>query len=176
MHKTALCVAFLAWVFVVSAFSVNAAEKKTIFNTESMKYESGTGVERCREKCGRKSDPDVKSFLSEGWKMESSRPKEVIGEHYRYVPCNTCKPHGCVCIGTEYVLQRDKAAPVTETKSNVFDTVEIRNRTVPDAQKVETSKNELDLLKEELAVLKRENALLKQEIESLRNQLRSTQK
>lgn len=176
MYETALYLACISCVLVFSAFSVDAADKMTIFNIESMKYESGTGAERCRDKCGKKSDTDVKSLLAEGWKIESSSPKEVIGEHYRNVPCNTCKPHGCVCIGTEYVLQRDETAPITEANKNVPGINASNKRTVGGSFNAETSNKELDLLKNEIELLKRENASLKQEINSLRNQLRSTEK
>ncbi len=115
-------------------------------------------------------------FLSEGWKIVSSSPKEVTGEQYWYVPCNTCKPHGCICIGTEHILQKDEPAPKIETKSNVFDTPGKDNRTVLQPVKVETSENALDLLKKENDLLKQENALLKQENETLRSQLKSIEK
>jgi hypothetical protein len=89
-------------------------------------------------------------LVSEGWKIVSSSPKEVIGEDYRYVPCNTCEPHGCTCIGTEYILQGERPAP-----------------------KVETTNNDLDLLKKENQVLKQEIKLLKHENENFRNQIKS---
>jgi len=176
MKKTSLSFACIASLLLFATTPVPAAEKKTIFNTESVKYESGTGSERCQNTCSRRSGPDVKSLLSEGWKIVSSSPKEVIGEQYWYVPCNTCQPHGCLCIGTEYLLAKDETAKKTETISNAVNAPDRVNQTVPAPLKVETSKNELDLLKKENDVLKQENALLKQENETLRNQLRSKQK
>jgi hypothetical protein len=155
---------------------VHSAEKKTIFNTESIKYESGTGSERCRDKCDRKSGPDVKSLLSGGWKIISSTSREVIGEQYWNVPCNTCKPHGCICIGTEYILQKDEPASKVEAGSKVFEAPGKGNQTVLTPLRVETPKNELDLLKKENEMLKKENAALKRENENLRNKLGLIQK
>ncbi|MGA7826611.1 MAG: hypothetical protein WCA04_03065 [Geobacteraceae bacterium] len=176
MKKTAVRLASISLFLLFTATLVHAAEQKILFNAESVKFESGTGSERCRDKCNRKSGPDAKLFLSEGWKIVSSSPKEVTGEQYWYVPCNTCRPHGCICIGTEYILQKDEPDPKIETKSNVFDTPGKDNRTVLQPVKVVTSENALDLLKKENDLLKQENALLKQENETLRSQLKSIQK
>lgn len=176
MKKTVLSLASFSLFLLFTATIVHAAEQKILFNTESIKFESGTGSERCRDKCRRKSGPDAKSFLSEGWKIIRSSSKEVTGEQYWYVPCNTCRPHGCVCIGTEYILQKDGPAPNIETKSNVSDTPDKGNQTVLQPVKVQTSVNALDLLKKENDLLKKENALLKQENEALRSQLESIQK
>jgi hypothetical protein len=176
MKKTATCLVSISLFLLFSATLVHAAEQKILFNTESLKFESGTGAERCRDKCGRKSGPDAKSFLSEGWKIVSSSSKEVTGEQYWYIPCNTCKPHGCVCVGTEYILRKDEPAPKIETKRNIFDSHDKDNRTILQSVKGETSTNALDLLKQENDLLKQENALLKQENETLRSQLKSIQK
>ncbi len=163
------CIPFIL-IFVVSP--AHAVEQK-VFNTESMKYEAGTGSERCRDKCGRMSGPDVRSLLSQQWTIVSSNAKEVIAEQYRYVPCNTCVPHGCICIGTEYVLRKDAASPRIESTSNAIDMPDKDTRTVAQPARVETPKNGLDLLKKEIDSLKQENELLRREIETLKNQLRS---
>jgi hypothetical protein len=176
MHNTVLRLACLCSVLLFSTAPVSAAEKKTVFNTESLKYESGTGVERCRDKCGRRSGTDVQALLAQGWNIVSSAPKEVIAEQYRYVPCNTCKPHGCVCIGTEYVLQRDEPAPGTEAKSNAGAVPAKDVPVVVQPVGTATATNELDLLKKENDSLKRENVFLKQENEDLKNQLKSIRK
>jgi hypothetical protein len=187
MKKTALSLACISSIILLSTTPVHAAEKKTIFTTESIKYESGTGSERCQDKCGRRSGPDVKSLVSGGWKIIGSSPKEVVGERYWYVPCNTCKPHGCVCIGTEYILEKAEPEQRIETKSNAVEppareirTVDIppskENQGVVISPKVETPKNEPDFLRKENELLKQENALLRQENETLRNQIRSFQK
>ncbi|MEA5114288.1 MAG: hypothetical protein VB050_09680 [Geobacteraceae bacterium] len=176
MNKTTLCLAFISSILLFSNAPVHADEKKIIFNTESIKYETGTGSERCRAQCERKSGPDAKSLLSEGWKIVSSSAKEIIGEHYSYTPCNTCLPHGCICIGKEYVLRKDEPAQVIETRSNVIDSTGNNNKTVLQPLNDETVKNELDLLKKEIDMLKQENGLLKKEIETLRYQLGSKQK
>ncbi len=176
MKKTAACLAGISSIFLFSTTLLHAAEKKVIFNTESMKYESDTGAERCQDKCGRRSAPDVKSLLSDGWKIVSSSSKEVIAEQYWYVPCNTCQPHGCICIGTEYVLARDERSTKVETTHKEFDSLDKNKQTGFDRPKVETSKNELDFLKKENELLKQENTLLRQENENLKNQLKSKQK
>jgi len=152
MKKTAVYLVFISSVLLFTTYVAQAAEQKFIFTTESIEYKSGTGPKRCQDICNKKSGPDLTALLSEGWKIVSSSPKKVIGEQYRYVPCPTCSPHGCTCIGTEYLLQRDVAVPKVETSSNELDTV----------------KNEKDLLKQEII-------LLKQEIERLKNQIKSNQ-
>ncbi len=176
MNKTALCVVCIPALLLFSTTLAHAAEKKTVFNTESIKYESGTGAERCQDKCRSKSGPDVRSFVSAGWQIISSSSKEVTGEHYYLVPCNTCKPHGCTCIGTEYILQKEEPATKPEAETNAFPAPGKENRTVLQPRDSEASKNELDLLKQENAVLKQENAVLKQENETLRSQVRSQRK
>ncbi|HET6420788.1 MAG TPA: hypothetical protein VFG19_11560 [Geobacteraceae bacterium] len=177
MKKTALCITCVTSVLVFAMTPVHAAGKKTVFNTESIKYKSGTGAERCQDKCSRRSGPDVKSLLSEGWKIVSSTSKAVIAEQYWYAPCNNCEPHECICMGTEYILQKDEpASKIVETKSEISVASGKDNRTVMSPTEVEPSKNELDLLKKENELLKQENASLKKEIETLRNQLSSRKK
>ena len=199
MKKTALCLACISSILLFTASLLHAAEQKITFNTEKTEHKSGTNSKKCQDICSRKSGPDAKSLLSEGWKIVTSSPKEVVGEHYWYTPCRGCEPHGCTCIGTEYTLQRDTPARKVETPNHEVDTLDKNKRTevqVPkvetsnselDAQdknkqtvlhapKVESSNNEIDLLKKENELLKQENTLLKQEIESLKNQLKSTQK
>jgi len=175
MMKTALYLASISSILLFTATLLHAAEQKIIFNSERIKYESGTRSKKCQDICSRKSAPDAKSLLSEGWKIVSSSPKEVIGEHYWYTPCNGCEPHGCTCIGTEYILLKDVPAPKVETTSNEPDAQDKNKRTGVQAPKVETSNSELDLLKKENELLKRENTLLKQENENLINQIKSIQ-
>lgn len=150
MKKTAACLAFISSVLLFTATFVSAAEQKIVFTTESIEYKSGTGPKRCQDICSKKSGPDVTALLSEGWKIVDTSHKKIIGEQYRYVPCPTCSPHGCTCIGTEYILEKDVTAV-----------------------KIETSNNEVDQLKNEKDLLREEIILLKQEIENLKNQLKS---
>ena len=175
MKKTALCLALVSSILLFTA-TLQAAEQKIIFNTEKIEYKSGTSSKKCQDICSRRSGPDAKSLLSEGWKIVTSSPKEVIGEHYWYTPCNGCEPHGCTCIGTEYILQKDDPAPKVETPTREVDAQDRNKRTGLHAPKVETSNNELDLLKKENALLKQEITLLKQENENLKNQIKSKQK
>lgn len=176
MKHLALRLAFISLLPLFAAAPLSAAEKKTVFNTEELRYESGTGVERCRDKCGRRSGPDLKSLLAEGWKVASSTPKQVVAEQYWHVPCNTCLPHGCVCIGTEYLLERDEPAPKAPTAGKAIDARvnDSRSGLIPAGNG--PSGNELGELRKEIELLKRENASLKRENESLRDQLKSLRK
>jgi hypothetical protein len=176
MKKTALCLALISSILLFTATLLQAAEQKIIFNTEKIEYKSGTSSKKCQDTCSRKSGPDAKSLLSEGWEIVTSTPKEVIGEYYWYTPCNGCEPHGCTCIGTEYILQKDGPAPKVETSNSEIDALDKNKRTGLHAPKVETSNNELDLLKKENELLKQEITLLKQENENLKNQIKSNQK
>lgn len=175
MKKIALCLARISSILLFTATLLHAAERKITFNNEKIVYKSGTSSKKCQDICSRKSGPDAKSLLSEGWKIVSSSPKEVIGEYYWYTPCNGCQPHGCTCIGTEYILQRDSPAPKVEPPNREVDSLDHNKRTGPHAPKVETSSNELDLLKKEIELLKQENTLLKQENENLKSQIKSKQ-
>jgi hypothetical protein len=176
MKKIAVCLAHISTILLFSATLLHAAEQKIIFNAERIKYESGTAAKQCQDKCSRRSAPDAQSLFSEGWKIVSSSPKEVIAENYWYTPCNTCQPHGCTCIGTEYILQRDVPAPRAETSNNEPDAPDKDRRTGLYAPNVETSINELDLLKKKNELLMKEIRSLKQENDKLKNQLRSKQK
>ena len=160
-------------VLLCLASLVQAAEQKSIFNTESIEYKSGTGSKRCQEKCTRKSGPDIQSLLSEGWKIVSSSRKKVVEEEYWYVPCNTCEPHGCNCIGTEYVLQKDEPAPIADKTVATADTRDNNQQSEVSAPKGESSITELERLKNESVLLKQEISELKQEIEKLKNQIKS---
>lgn len=175
MKSTAFRLVCLSLILLFSTAHSHGLEKSSVFNTESLKYESGTGLERCRAKCGRWSGPDVKSLLSEGWKIAGSSPKEVVAEQYWFTPCNTCRPHGCICIGTEYHLERDEPFAGNGTRGRSHG--DTGNGTHPvGGDGPEAVHNGLDLLYKEIDALKRENALLKQEIEALRNQLKTAPK
>lgn len=150
MKKIAVSLIGFSPILLFAAHIVLAAEQKTVFSTERIEYKSGTGSERCQDKCNKKSGPDVTSLLAKGWNIVSSSPKKVIGENYRYVPCSSCEPHGCTCFGTEYILQRERPVP-----------------------KAEITVDELDLLTKENQLLKLEIKGLKQENENLRNQMKS---
>ncbi|MRR53280.1 MAG: hypothetical protein EG822_02040 [Deltaproteobacteria bacterium] len=152
MKKTAVYLVFVSSVLLFATYVAQAAEQKIVFNTESIEYKSGTGPMRCQEICDKKSGTDLTALLSDGWKIVSSTAKKVIGEQYRYVPCPTCSPHGCTCIGTEYLLQRDIIPP-----------------------RVDTSSSELYILKNEKDLLKQEVIQLKREIETLKNQIKPKQ-
>ncbi len=173
MKNVAFRCVCISLILLFAKTPLHAVEQKTVFNTESMKYEAGTGSERCRDKCGRMSGTEVRFLLSQEWTIVSSITKEITAEQYWYVPCNTCLPHGCICIGTEYVLRRDVTSPRIEAKSEVIDSPGKDTRAVVQPLKAETSKNELDLIKKEIDLMKQENALLRQEIETLKSQLRS---
>jgi hypothetical protein len=173
MKKTSLSLACISSILLFTATLLHAAEQKIIFNAERIKFESGTTAKQCQDKCSRRSGPDAQSFLSEGWKIVSSSPKEVIAENYWYTPCNTCQPHGCTCIGTEYILQRDAQVRRAETSNNEPEAPDKNKRTELHTPNAETSINELDLLKKKNELLMKEIRSLKQENEKLKNQLRS---
>jgi hypothetical protein len=153
MKKTAVCLSLIWLVLLCTATLGPAAEQKIVFTSESIEYKSGTGPKKCQDMCSKRSGPDAKSFLSAGWKIVTSSPKKEIAEQYWYVPCNSCEPHGCTCIGTEYLLQKE-------------DTV------VP---KIETSNSEQETLENDYDLLKQEIKILKQEIEDLKKQIQSKQ-
>jgi len=153
MKKSAACLALISSILFFTATLVQAAEQKIVFNTKKIEYKSGTSSKRCQDMCNKRSGQDATYLLADGWKVVNTSPKEVIAEKYWYVPCNACEPHGCTCIGTEYLLERDNPAP-----------------------KMEISINELDLLKKENGSLKQEISILKQEIEKLKKQMKSNQK
>jgi hypothetical protein len=173
MKKTAFLLACFFSILLFTATPSDAAEQKIVFNTEKLKYESGTGPKQCQDKCNRRSGPDVNLLLSEGWKIIGSSPKEVVGENYRYAPCNTCEPHGCVCIGTEYVLRMDTPAAKVETSSTGYYTPSEVPQIRVESPKDEPLINEIELLKKKNELLLREISILRRENEELRNQLKS---
>ena len=172
MKNIAVCLGLISSIFHFTATLLPAAEQKITFNTEKIEYKSGTSSKRCQDICSRRSGPEAKSLLSEGWKIVTSSPKEVIGEQYWYTPCNGCQPHGCTCIGTEYILQKDDPAPKAETSNSEVDDLDKNKRIELPAPNVETPINARDL-KRENELLKQEIRLLKQENENLKNQMKS---
>jgi hypothetical protein len=175
MKRTAVCLALISLNLLFSSTVLQAAEQKIIFNTENIDYKSGTSSKMCQEMCRKKSGPDAKSLVSEGWRIVSSFPKKVIAEDYWYVPCNACKPHGCTCIGTEFTLQKD--GPVTKAgiPKNELDAQNNNKQTGLHSPQVETVKNELELIREERDLLQQEITILKHEIETLKNQIKLQQ-
>jgi hypothetical protein len=93
-----------ACLFFTTAVS---AEQKIIFKVESISYKSGTGSDICQGFCNLKQDnSSIDEMLSQGWRIISSSPKEVIVENYHYYKYSD--PTGCTCKGTQYVLQKDE--------------------------------------------------------------------
>ena len=168
MKKTAARLSLISVILLFSATLLPAAEQNIIFITEKFEHKSGTSSKKCQDMCSRKSGPEIKSLLSEGWKIANSSPKEVIGEHYWFTPCNGCEPHGCTCIGTEYLLQKDVTVPKVATSNSDVDAIGKNKRIGLQAPEVETSNNALELLKKENELLKQENSALKQENENLK--------
>lgn len=149
MKKTAVCLVFISSALLFVETVAQAAEQKIVFTTKSIEYKSGTGPKRCQDICREKSGPELSMLLGEGWKIVSSSPKKMTGEQYRYAPCPTCEPHGCICIGTEYLLQKDVIVPKGETSIGNLDQL----------------KTEKDLLKEEILMLKQEIEILKKQLQ-----------
>lgn len=173
MKKSVLRFAGISAILLLAVPLLHAVEQKTVFNTESLDYKGGTGAERCREKCGRKSGPEVTSLVSEGWKIVGSSPGKVVAEQYWYTPCGSCQPHGCVCIGTEYRLQRDSPPPKADPPKHEACGVDAYRRADVRQPKAEAVAGELDLLRKENESLKREMGALRQEIENLKKRLGS---
>ncbi len=187
MKKTPFLLTLISSFFLFSTAILHATERTTAFHCDSIQYKSGTGAKRCQEMCARKSVPDTRSLLAEGWKVVATSPKEVVAEAFWYTPCSACEPHGCTCVGTESVLEREKPAPVvripeselhllkTENESLKKENAALKQENAP-AAKALAPESELDLLKRENESLRRENAALRQENESLRTQMKSRQK
>jgi hypothetical protein len=162
----------LMLIILFSTTNLLAWEQKTTFNTETIKFESGTGQVRCQDRCMRKSGPGVESLLSQGWRIISSTPKEITGEDYYFIPSNASNPRGCTCIGTEYVLERDQPAQRAESADTgpyppyqAPQTGITANGAVPQINENELLRKKNELLLKEIMTLRREN-------ENLRNQLR----
>jgi len=136
-----------------------AAEQKIVFAGESIKHAKDTKSDSCQRMCaGKESKPGVDALLTDGWKIVTSSPKEIIAYDYEVwqaSPSSRVLSWGCTCIGTQHVLQKDDPAPVP---------------------KVEAPNKEVELLKKETELLKQEIALLKQENENLKIQLKPKQK
>lgn len=173
MKKTVRCLAAISSLLLFTAPSIHAFENTTVFNTESLEYKGGTGPKRCKERCDRRSGTNIAALQAEGWKIVNSSPKKIVAEEYRYVPCPSCEPHGCTCIGTEYTLQRDTPAPKAESRKNEFRVPETKKRPILHESEAKTSPSELDQLRMENSSLKQEITSLKQEIEMLKIRLNS---
>jgi hypothetical protein len=187
MQKSAFLLTMISLFILLSATFIHATERTTVFRYESIKYKSGTGAKRCQAMCARKSGPDAQSLLSEGWKIVGTSPKEVVAENYWFTPCSACEPHGCNCIGTESVLEREKPAPVVKIPESELNFLKKENELLKKentslkqenepAPKVKSADNELEFFKKENEALRKENSTLKLENENFRNQMKSTQK
>jgi hypothetical protein len=147
MKLSALFVLIITCLLFATTVS---AEQKIIFKVESISYKSGTGSDFCQGICDLKQDrSSIDEMLSQGWRIISSSPKEVIGDRYHYY--KHIEPTGCTCIGNQYVLQKDDPIPI---------------------EKPDVSSKKEELLKKEIELLKRENDLLKQENKNLKNKLK----
>ncbi len=176
MMKTAGVLFVISSIILCQAANLFAWEQKTTFNTESVKFESGTGQERCQDRCSRRSGPGVESFLSQGWRITSSSPKEIIGEDYYYIPSNTIQPRGCTCIGTEYVLERNEPAQRLETENSAPYPPYQAAQTGVNASGAGSQINEIELLRKKNELLLKEIMTLRRENEKLKAQLRENGK
>jgi len=171
-------------VLFLTSFTVliHAAEQKTVFKTERLQYKKGTGEKRCQTLCDSKSIPDINAALSEGWTVVNSSPGKLIAESFRYTPCISCKPRECVCIGVEYVLEREKPAPAIKISENELNRLKHENASLREENsalkeesvsetKAQTQDSELDVLRRENAELRKENRALKQELEKIKSQM-----
>jgi hypothetical protein len=172
MMRTARSLFALSLIILFPTTNLLAWEQKTTFNTENIKFESGTGKVRCQDRCMRKSGPGVESLLSQGWRIISSAPKEITGEDYYYIPSNASNPRGCTCIGTEYVLERDQPAQRAESADTGPYTPYQAPQTGVTATGAVSQINEIELLRKKNELLLKEIMTLRRENENLRNQLR----
>jgi hypothetical protein len=101
-------------ILVVLIVGTNAfAEQKLVFAVSSIKYKSGTSTYSCESKCKELSS-SINDEIAAEWRIVASSPKELIAMEYWETPnCNVCQPHGCTCIGTEYVLEKVEEAEET---------------------------------------------------------------
>jgi hypothetical protein len=162
----------LSLIILFSTTNLLAWEQKTTFNTDTIKFESGTGQVRCQDRCMRKSGPGVESLLSQGWRIISSTPKEITGEDYYYIPSNASNPRGCKCIGTEYVLERDQPAPRAESADTGPYPPYQQPQAGVTANGAVSQINEIELLRKKNELLLKEIMTLRRENETLRNQMR----
>ncbi len=173
MMRTARSLFALSLIILFPTTNLLAWEQKTTFNTENIKFESGTGKVRCQDRCMRKSGPGVETFLSQGWRIISSAPKEITGEDYYFIPSNASNPRGCTCIGTEYVLERDQPAQRAESAdTGPYPPPYQAPQTGVIASGTVSQINENDLLRKKNELLLKEIMTLRRENEDLRNQLR----
>lgn len=152
MKSTAACLALISSILLVTAIPIHATERKTVFTTTGIEYKAGTGAKRCQDKCDKRSGPDVQSLSAEGWTIVTSSPKKVTAESYRYTPCSSCQPHGCICVGTEYVLQRETPPPA---------------KPADQAGEPVRQNDENEQLRQEITRLRKENEKLKQQLRSI---------
>ena len=161
---------------------LHAAEHKTVFKTERLQYKKGTGPKRCQALCDAKSVSDINDLLSGGWKVTDSSPGKLIAERFRYTPCISCEPRECVCIGVEYVLEREKPAPSIKISENELNRLKQENASLREENsalkvepvseiKAQTQDSELDILKRENAALRKENKALKLELENIKRRM-----
>lgn len=186
MKKSAFLLTMILSFILISATFSHATERTTVFRYESIKYKSGTGAMRCQAMCAGKSGPDTKALLSEGWKIVGTSPREVVAESYWFTPCSACEPHGCSCIGTESVLEREKPAPIVKIPESELNLLKKENELLKKentslkqengpAPAVGSADNALETLKRENEALRKANSALQLENEKLRNQIESTQ-
>lgn len=93
----------ISFTAAVSA-DVCAAEQKSIFCAEGIKYgNESSDAESCKKECF--VGCNLEGLLSEGWKIDTKRPKEITREKWiNFLLFES----GCTCTGSEYVLTREE--------------------------------------------------------------------
>ena len=95
-------------VLVVSAACVSpdafAAGQQIIFCAEGFKYgNESSDADSCKKECF--VGCNLTGLLSEGWEIDSKKPKEVTKKEWLNF---LFFESGCTCTGTEYVLTKEE--------------------------------------------------------------------
>lgn len=79
-------------------------QQKIVYTVDSMKYKNEFLTQlACEKACNNASD-SVQSYLSDGWRIVASSPKQMPG---LMAFESSVTSDGCTCIGTEYVLEKE---------------------------------------------------------------------
>ena len=94
-------------VLIVSASAVSAdafaAGQKIVFCAEGIKYgNESSDADSCKKECFVACS--LNGLLSEGWEIDSKRPKDVTKTEWTNF---LFFKSGCTCTGTEYVLSKE---------------------------------------------------------------------
>lgn len=132
----------LAALLASAIANVSAQEQKTLFCTENYKYveKNHSAHEekvKCQTACNKYEGKDcAQKYLGEGWQVSRKKLKVFVEKG---------SDNKCVCIGTQYVLEKHKEPEMLSGNSKA-------------------ESKEILLLKEEVERLTKENERLKEEL------------